>query len=145
MQMQVHFADKLITAVERHTGELSEEWCVAVRKNPRTPWYHSMSQDQCVLHAFDFFKNLRRVYFSEKPYDEVATYFKKYAKETKKERIPLHEAIYALVMMRRHIWLLVERQSLVMTGLDLQQCVESINTMIRIFDHGTYVVINEYA
>ena len=138
------FADKLIGVTERHAGEISEQWGKAVRTNPRTPSYHSMTQDQCVLHAMDFYKNLGRVYFSEKPYTEVTEYFTKYAEERYKEGIPLHEAIYALIMMRRHIWLYADFQAVILTGLDQQQSVESINKTIRVFDHGIYLVIRKY-
>ncbi len=138
------FADKLIGVTERHAGEISEQWGKAVRTNPRTPSYHSMTQDQCVLHAMDFYKNLGRVYFSEKPYTEVTEYFTKYAEERYKEGIPLHEAIYALIMMRRHIWLYADFQAVILTGLDQQQSVESINKTIRVFDHGIYLVIQKY-
>ena len=45
------------------------------------------------------------MYFSEKPYQEIEGYFTRYAEEGHDEGIPLHECIYALILMRRHIWL----------------------------------------
>jgi hypothetical protein len=138
------FADKLIDVTERHAGEISDRWCKAVRTNPRTPSYHTTTQDQCVLHAVDFCKNLREIYFSEKPYIEVHEYFRKYAEERYKEGISLEEAIYALIMMRRHIWLYADSQALVVTGADLQQQVETINKTIRIFDYGIFDIIQKY-
>ncbi|MBN1930958.1 MAG: hypothetical protein JW786_05030 [Desulfobacterales bacterium] len=138
------FADKLIDVTERHAGEISEQWCKAVRTNPRTPSYHLLTQDQCVLSAVEFCDNLRRIYFSEKPYTEVHEYFRKYAEERIKEKISLDEAVYALIMIRRHIWLFADSQALVVTGVDLQQCVETINKTIRIFDYGIYDIIQTY-
>jgi hypothetical protein len=64
------FAGKLIESVERHAEEISREWCKAVRTNPRTPSYHSFAADDCFPHAMNFYRNLRRIYFSEKPYKE---------------------------------------------------------------------------
>lgn len=138
------FEDKLINVTEQHAEEISNQWSKAVRSNPRTPSYHSMPQDQCVLHALDFYKNLGRIYFSEKPYTEVSDYFTKYAEERHKEGIPLHEAIYAIIMMRRHMWIYADFQAVVLTGLDQQKAVGSINKTIRIFDHGIYIVIKRY-
>lgn len=138
------FEDKLINVIKQHAGEISNQWCKAVRSNPRTPSYHSIEAEQCVQHSMDFYKNLGRIYFSEKPYTEIAEYFTKYAEERYKEGIPLHEAVYALIMMRRHMWIYADFQAVILTGLDQQKSVESINKTIRIFDHGIYIIIKRY-
>jgi len=138
------FADKLIEITERHTDKMSRRWCESVRTNPRTPSYHSKTPDQCILHAVDFYKNLRRIYFSAKPYTEVNKFFTRYAEESFREGTPLHEAAYALIMMRRHMWLFADFQAMFVTPLDNQQAVETINKTIRLFDHGLYILIQKY-
>jgi hypothetical protein len=42
------------------------------------------------------------------------------------------------------MWIITESKSLVVTGLDLQKSVESINKMIRIFDQGIWAIIKKY-
>jgi hypothetical protein len=138
------FADKLIEVTEHHAVDISKQWCNAVRTNPRTPTYHKMSAEACFPRAVDFYKNLRRIYFSERPYTEVQQYFSTYAEQAYKESIPLSEAIYALIMMRRHMWLYADFQAIFVTGPDHQQAVESITKTIRLFDHGTYLVARKY-
>ena len=66
------FGDKLMDVTERYAEEIAQEWCKAVRTNPRTPSYHPIPQDECYPIAMDFYANhLRRLYFSKKPYTEV--------------------------------------------------------------------------
>lgn len=139
------FADKLFEVAEHHAVDISKQWCNAVRTNPRTPTYHKMPAEVCFPRAVDFYKNLRRIYFSEKPYTEVQQYFSTYAEQTYKDGIPLSEAIYALIMMRRHMWLNADFQAFFITGQDHhQQAVESITKTIRLFDHGIYLVARKY-
>ena len=39
-------------------------------------------------------------------------------RKTSAKEIPLEEAIYALIMMRRHLWLYADFQALFLTALD---------------------------
>ncbi len=140
------FGDKLIAVTERYAEEIAKEWCKAVRTNPRTPSYHSMSQDECYPIALDFYANhLRPLYFSKKPYTEVQDYFERFAENSYKAGHPVHEAAYALMMMRRHIWFYADFQAYFTSSLEQYQAVESINRTINFFDHGTYYFIKKCA
>ena len=138
------FADKLIN-ITRHSAEsIAEQWAKAVNSNPRTPSYHSTPIDKCKEQAIDFYKNLRTIYYSERPYEESSKFFTKFATDRFNEGIPLSEAIYILIMIRRHLWLYADFQTPFLAGLDIKQKVTAINTTIRIFDHGIYTIIKKY-
>jgi hypothetical protein len=138
------FVDKLIDTTRYHSEQISRDWANVVRTNPRTPSYHSIPEELCALQARGFYKNLRQIFFSEKPYTEINEYFSRYAKDRYDEGIPLHEAIYALIMMRRQLWLFADFQGPFLTGLNKDQVVDTINRTIRIFDHGIYIIIQKY-
>lgn len=138
------FADKLMAVAESHSKEISERLCKALRENPKTPSFRAMIQNECVAHVMGFLTELRRIFFCKKPYTEVFEFFEGYAENRYNERVPSYEAIYSLVMIRRQIWLITESHALVLTGLDLRRSQESINKMIRVFDHGMYAVIKKY-
>jgi len=137
------FADKLVECVQKHSEEISKRFCKALKTNPRTPSYHPISPDACFLHAIDFYKNLRRIYFSES-YEEACDFFDQYAEERHKDGIPLSEAAYAICMMRRHIWLYADSQALFITPVDYHRAIATINKTILIFDHGLYYMIKKY-
>jgi len=134
------FADKLLDLTEHQAEEIAKRWCKSVRTNSRTPSYHTLPEEKCLPQAVSFYKNLKRLYFSEKPYQEVWLYFSRFAEERHAEGIPLYEAVYALIMMRRHIWLYAEFQALFMTAVDMHQAIDSINRVILLFDHAMYIL-----
>ncbi len=138
------FADKLLEVSERHADKIAEQWCKAVKTNPHTPWFQSAKHADCNSFAVDFYKNFRNVYFDEKPYKKLEKYFANYAEESFQKGIPMEEAIYALVMMRRHLWLYADFQALFMTALDAHRAVETLNRTIRVFDQGVFNIIRRY-
>jgi hypothetical protein len=138
------FADKLLEVTERHADEIAAQWCKAVKSNPHTPWFQAQKTEACSLFAMDFYKNFRNVYFDEKPYKKLEKYFKNYAEESFRAGVPMEEAIYALIMMRRQIWLYADFQALFVTAMDQQRAVETINRTIRVFDQGIFIIIKRY-
>jgi len=138
------FADRLINVLENHRREISQQWVNAVRKNPRTTSFHNFSEEELLKRAGYFYKKLIQMYFSEKPYTEVRKYFTEYAEVSHQKNLPLHEALYATIMMRRHMWLYADFQAPFLSAMDNRQAVETINKTIRIFDHGIYIITQRY-
>ena len=138
------FADKLLEVSERHADRIAEQWCKAIKSTPRAPWFQSMKHVDCTGFALNFYKNFRNVYFDEKPYRVLEKFFSSYAEESFRMGIPLEEAIYALIMMRRHLWLYADFQALFVTALDAHRAVETLNRTIRVFDQGVYVIVRRY-
>jgi hypothetical protein len=137
-------ADKLLDLVELRAEEIAKEWWKNVRQNPRTPSYHPLLEREAVAQAVLFYKNLRRIYYSENPYEEGVPYFSQYAKERHAEGIPLHEAIYAMVLMRRHMWLFAEYQDLFTNLLDMYGAIQVINRTVLITDYATFITAQKY-
>jgi hypothetical protein len=138
------FADKLLEVTERHAEKIADQWCKAIKTNPHTPWFQSMKHPDCITFAVDFYKSFKDVYFDEKPYKKLEKYFVSYAEESFRKGIPMEEAIYALIMMRRHLWLYADFQALFMTALDAHRAVETLNRTIRVFDQGVFIIIRRY-
>ena len=138
------FSDKLINITAENKEEMSRRWSRDVRSNHRTTSFQNLSEEECYELALDYYIKLREMYFDVPPYPEVDKHFTRYAEQFARKGIPLHEAIYALIMMRRHMWLYADFQAPFLTGMDHHQAVETINRTIRIFDHGIYIFIKKY-
>ena len=139
--------DRLLDLCEQRSEEITKRWYQDVHKNPRTPSYHSTSEARFSLQVASFYKNLKQMYFAKNPYEEVSQFLerKRYVEVICAEDVPLQEAIYALILMRRHIWLFSELQGLVSTtAIDMYQMAESINRIVLLFDYAIYTVIQQY-
>ena len=145
MQLR-HLADKLLDLSQRHGKTIAEQWYRAVSTNPRIPSFHNIPKDDLISKAEHFYTNLKQLYFSDNPFEEVQQFIERsgYIKYTLSLNIPLHENIYAVIMMRRHIWLFADTQALYNTAVDMWQAMESINRTILLFDYLIYILAQKY-
>ena len=111
-------ATKLIDVTETNAEKIARQWFADVRKNPKTPSYHTLAEDRAIPQAVDFYSKFRGVFAAKSPFEEARRVFAKYADECYSNGIPLHEAIYALTLMRRHIWLYAEFQALFVSTVE---------------------------
>jgi hypothetical protein len=138
------YASKLIDLIESKAENIARQWADDVMKHNRTPSYHSLPKEMVIEQGIDFYKLFRRMSLAENSYEEAKTFSWKYAEDFYRKKIPLHEAIYALMLMRRHLWLYAEFQGTFVTALEKQQAVESLNRTILMFDYVSYQVTEKY-
>jgi hypothetical protein len=142
--MYIAHADKLLNFAEQHAIDIAKEWYKALITNSRTVAYRKVREFKLVNQGELFFKNLKKLYFEKDMYDTTSAYFSKWAEEQFYENIPLDEAVYALIMLRRQLWLYAEFHTLFQSALDQYQAADSINRTVLLTDYGTIAVIKKY-
>jgi hypothetical protein len=135
---------KLIDLVEKNAEVIAQEWITAVKINKRTPHYHNLPTEKLMPQANEFYRQLRNLLMSSNTFEETQEYFLRYAKTSYEESIPLHEAIYALVLMRRQMWLFAEFQTTFITVVEHQQAIDSITRTILMMDYAVYKITQYY-
>jgi hypothetical protein len=135
---------KLVDLVEHHGEEIAEQWAKIVIKHPFTPYYHKMPTDDLIPRAMKFYRNFRSIFTEQKPIEAAENFFTKYAEERYNEGVPLHEGIYALILMRRQLWLYAEFQAVFTSAMEKHQAMESLNRTILVFDYATYYIAKKY-
>jgi len=138
------YAAKLIDLIEIKSENIAKQWADDVMKHKRTPSYHSLPREIVVEQGIGFYKLFRNMAITENPYEEAKKFSWKYAEHFYKENIPLQEAIYALMLLRRNLWLYAEFQGTFFTALEKQQAVESLNRTILMFDYVSHQVTERY-
>jgi len=138
------YATKYIDLINRRGEELARRWFQDTRTNSKTLSYHNLPEDTIIPLAANFYQNLGKMLISEKPGDDDLKFFRNYAETTFKRGIPLDEAIYALALMRRHVWLFAEFQDIFMKGADRSQALETLNMTILNFGYIEYEIVKRY-
>lgn len=135
---------KLIDLVEKNAEEIAKQWVEDVKKNKRIPHYHNLPVAKLMPQAAEFYRQLRNLLMSSNTFEETQEYFLRYAKTCYEEGIPLHEAVYALVLMRRQMWLFAEFQNTFVTVVEHQQAIDSITRTILMMDYAVYKITQYY-
>lgn len=138
--------DRLIDLCTRHADQMAEQWHYALISNPRTRSFKTLDKAICQRHAIFIYKNLGQMYFAEDCHEAVSSSFDTvgFAEDYFARGVPLEEVIYALILMRRRIWLHSEQQSLYVTPEDMNEVVLSINRVLLVFDYASYFVASRY-
>ena len=142
--MYVAYADKLLNFAEQHAVDIAKQWHKSLMTNSRTKSYGKVREFKLINQGELFYKNLKKLYFEQDFYDVVSAYFASWAEQQFYENIPLEEAVYALIMLRRQLWLYAEFHSLFQSALDQYQAAESINRTVLLTDYGIIAVIKKY-
>jgi hypothetical protein len=140
--MMKSYATQLIEITEKHAEAIARQWYNNIKMNPKTPYYHKMPEEKVIQQALNFFSRVGKLFLSDNPFDDAHIQFAQHAEESYTARIPLSQAIYALTLMRRHIWLYAEPQF--MTAVEHHHATESLNRTILMFDYATYVLALKY-
>ena len=138
------YADKLLNFTEQHATEIGKQWAKSLQSNTRTRAYRNVREFKLINQGEIYFKSLKKLYFDQKVYDAATAYFTKFAEDQYYENIPMDEAVYALIMLRRQMWLYAEFQVLFTSALDQYQAADSINRTVLITDYGIMAIIKKY-
>ena len=142
--MYIAYADKLLNFTEQHATEIGKQWAKALQSNPKTASYRKVREFKLVNQGESFYKNLKKLYFEKQASGIATVYFSNFAQEQFYENIPLDEAVYALMMLRRQMWLFAEFQVLFTSALDQYQASDSINRTVLLTDYGILAIVNKY-
>jgi hypothetical protein len=138
------FTAKLVDLTQKNADKIARQWAKDVKTNAKTYSYHEAPEEKIIRQAREFYDNFLMMFFNESPYEQAKEIFEKYAEERYKEGMPLHEALYALILMRRHMWLYAEFQSMFNVEIDQRHAVESLSRTILMFDYIMYVVSRKF-
>jgi len=140
------FADKLLDLSKGHAGTIAEQWYNAISTNAKTPSFRTVPRQKPIAFAVHLLDNLKKIYFTENPYEEIQDYIEhsRYFTDILNAKVPLAENIYSLVLLRRQIWLYADTQAMFNTALDMYQAIESINRTILLFDYMIFILTGKY-
>lgn len=138
------YAVKYLELAERHAEKIAARWAKDVKSNSRTPTYRSLNEEDLIYQCVRFYQNFSKMFLDEKITDDVLRYFRSYAQDSYAMGIPAKETIYALILMRRHIWLYAEFQAIFTSSIDQMQALDTLGRTILLFDYAAYEVTKEY-
>ena len=138
-------SDKLVKLVEDNAERIGQKWCSAVRSHAATPAYHSLSEKECLYQAKSIYRQLGHLLDYETPREELNQSLIGFAENRLDEGLSLSDVIYALILMRRHLWLFAEQEGMgEYDALGLHRALEFNNRVILIFDRAMHIAVQRY-
>ena len=135
---------KLLDVLEDNIDEIAQHWAADVKKNKRTMHCWNIPEDKLVLQAVKFYSQLRNMLIAPNRFDKAQEFFMHYARTCYESGIPLHESIYSLNMMRRHMWLYADFQAIFINAIEHNQAIDSVMRIMLLIDHAVYEITQYY-
>jgi hypothetical protein len=108
----------LMRLIETHAEELTDRVIQAVRTNPRTSFLHAVSEAELKRRGFDLYHNLSR-WLAEKSEAEIEATYRENGRKRFREGVSLSELVYALILMKQHLWDFIRKNDLPETATNL--------------------------
>ncbi len=138
------YAIKYVELAEQHAEKMAKRWTMDVQNNARTKKYKELDEERIISQGVKFYQNFSKMFADEKISESALKYFRTYAQESFAMGIAMDEAVYALILLRRHIWLYAEFQTIFSSAIDQRQALDTLSRTILLFDYAAYEVTKEY-
>jgi len=126
--------DELVKLTESKADELAELMVRRVRESPRMAAYHRFGDAELAERARLVYANLGK-WLEEESEGQVEEEYLRLGKVRCRERIPLSQVVWGLLLLRRNLWHFIERQGWE-TLPDLQRNLDLEILVVRFFDRA---------
>src|SRR5215468_10493890 len=129
--------------IETHAEQLTEKLLQAIRTNPRTTFLHELSEAELRRRVFDLYHNLGR-WLGERNEKEIEATYADLGRRRFREGVPLSELVYALNLVKQHLWEYIQANDLPETPTDLYGEEQLVVRAGRFFDTAIYYTVRGF-
>jgi hypothetical protein len=130
-------SSRLIHMIESHAEELTRGTLNDIRKNPRTPSYHTLSGEALRNRVYDVYRDLGD-WLGEKTDAKLEAWHRALGQRRCDEGVDLSEVIYALILTKNHLEEYIRTAGLGDSAIELYQERELFRLIEYFFDRALY-------
>jgi hypothetical protein len=133
----------LMLSIQSHAEQLTEDFVRDLETNPKTQHFARVPHEDLTRGASTLYVRLAH-WLSEKHPEELESNFRARARRQRQAGIPLSEIVYAVILLKHHVWDFVKRNAVVDSIVDLYQRDEAFILINEFFDRLLYVTTLGY-
>ncbi|HPJ38573.1 MAG TPA: hypothetical protein PLT75_09015, partial [Spirochaetota bacterium] len=137
-------SDKLVELVESNSDLIVKRWTKRLLEDPTTSAYSGSHIVFVENKAKAILDNLKQWVSYDTTKEEVGRRYAQDGIELFDMKVPICEAVRAIVVLRRTLWLFVVNESRFDSAFELHQMRELNDRVILFFDRATYYMIRGY-
>lgn len=133
----------LLHNIETHADKLTAEFVADLETNPKTWHFARIAHDDLASGATNLYGRLAD-WLGVRDHGALDADFTARAMRQRNAGIPLSEVLYAVILLKKHVWEFVKRNALVDSIDDLYQRDEAIILIAEFFDKLIYATALGY-
>ncbi len=134
----ITLSKNLVELIELNSDKLRKRVVEDIRKHHGTKTYHTLSEAQIYSWVLEVYSQFDKWMSNVITKEEIKRNYTALGRQQRKEGFALSEVIQALIITRRHIWLLVDYESFLDTAQDLRMAIDLVNQTLLFFDRAIY-------
>ena len=134
--------EELVKLIEDSADDLADLTVQKIRESPRMAGYHRFGDEELAGRARLVYANLED-WLEEGSEGQVEEEYHKLGRQRCRERIPLTQVVWALLLVRRNLWQFIEKQGWD-TQDDLQRTLDLEILVVRFFDRAILHTVSGY-
>lgn len=123
--------------IEDHAEELTRGTLNDIRKNPRTPSYHTLSGEALHSRVYDVYRDLGD-WLGAKTDTKLEAWYRALGRRRHSQGVDLSEVIYALILTKNHLESYIRTSGLADSAVELYQEQELFRLVEYFFDRALY-------
>ena len=135
---------RLVTLIERNADRLSRDWLADVQRRGETPTYHTYQEDILYKRAHRVYSHLSEWICRDTTKEMIAEEYTQLGRRRFGEGFALSEVLEALILTRRHLWLLVLKEGFINTAMDMQGALDLNARVVLFFDRAMFSTAKGY-
>jgi len=129
---------RLVDLIEDNADRLTQAWLADVKGRSETPTYHRYPDDLLYQRVHEVYRHLGQWVSRETTSADIARVYTALGRQRHEEGFALSEVLLALILTRRHLWLLVREKGVLDSALVLQQALDLSDRAVLFFDRAVY-------
>jgi hypothetical protein len=135
--------NRFVELVQQNHQQVTEHFMNDLLSNPDTQAYRNVAREDIYEFGNGIYRELSKWITKEYPKEEIARQYKRLAKERFAQGVPFSHMYKAFVLLKRHLWLLVQRE-MEHDITDYKQAMDLSNRVVLYFDRATYYMLQGY-
>ncbi len=131
---------KFIEMIESHSGQIAAKVLAEVRRDPKTTHLSQLPRAELDAQCSEIVRHLGH-WLADSREEEVAERFENYGRLRRRERVPIHESVHALHLLKAAMIDFIRNQGLAQTSVDLYAEEELEHQVGLLFDSFVYHLI----
>src|SRR5688572_24130377 len=129
--------------IEDHADQLSARVTSRLRREPNLIGYHSLTDNELHDRIWDVCRHLGG-WLDERPEDRIRLHYEELGRQRRREAIPMHEVVLALLVSKDVILTYIRSEGLSNTVLEVYGVEELEFQISRFFDRCVYYLVRGY-
>jgi hypothetical protein len=134
----LELSKKLVQLIESNSEKLTQRVIADIKKHPGMPTYRTYDDTELYNRTFEVYNQFGKWMSTKTTREDIKVVYFALGKQRRKEGFAISEVIQALILTKRHIWLLVQSEGYLDTALDLYQAIDLVNRVVLFYDRAIY-------